>query len=88
MLQQRDGRQLRPVQVVEDDDQRSVAGDRPEQRRDGFEQVVAAVAAGSAGVRGRWRAACRDSLRNSPAASSVPASLARNRWSSISAKGW
>ena len=51
MLQQRDGRQLCPVQVVEDDDQRPVAGDRPEQRRHRLEQVVAAVACGLGGVR-------------------------------------
>ena len=44
VLEQRDGRQLRPVQVVEDDDQRPVAGDRPEQPGDGLEQVAAAVA--------------------------------------------
>ena len=44
VLEQRDGRQLRPVQVVEDDHQRLVAGDRPEQLGDGLEQAAAAVA--------------------------------------------
>ena len=60
------------MQVVEDDDQRPIAGDRPEQRRDGLKQVAAAVAGRARRRSGRWRAACRDSRRSSPAASSVP----------------